>query len=220
MPDARFRPQAVCFDLDGTIVDSEREIMTIMAVELARRGRPLSDEEQAFVIGHGWSEIYAFIHARGPLPLDLPALEQVVFQARRDKIKSEGIEDLPGAAALVRRLAARLPCALVTGSSRPEAELVLDALGITACFQTLCCAGEYPRGKPAPDPYLLAAERLGVPAAACLALEDSAAGIASARAAGMFCVAVAAGNFARQDQAAANLLLATMEEVDAWLSGI
>lgn len=214
-----FHPRAVLFDLDGTLVDSEREIMEILTAELAARGRPLSEQERHFVIGHGWSEIYEFLRAHGPLPLSQQELEEVVYLVRQDRIERNGARELPGAAATVRRISQRLPCALVTGSSRAEAEMVLRALGIAGCFRALCCAGEYARGKPAPDPYLLAAQRLGVQPERCLAIEDAAAGIAAARAAGMYCIAVRAGNFAGQDQSGAHLQVATLEEVDALLDG-
>ena len=79
-------------------------------------------------------------------------------------------------------------------------------------------AEDYARGKPAPDPYLEGARRLGLSPPSCIAVEDSRAGIASARAAGMRVVAVKAGNFANQDQSAADVILETLESLDAALA--
>lgn len=207
-------PRAVLFDLDGTLVDSEREVAGIMDEVLRARGRPLTQAERDFVIGHAWGEIYQNLLAGAPVPMDLPALEEAVLEARMARARQGGVAALPGAAAAVRRASAKVPCALVTGSSRQEALMVLDAMDLRPCFQVLCCAGDYPRGKPAPDPFLLGARLLGQDPARCLAVEDSTAGILAARAAGIFCIGVRAGNFSGQDQSAADLLLESLLQFD------
>ena len=216
-PSLPFKPRAVLFDLDGTLVDSERDVAVALDEVLRRRGRVLTEAEKGYIIGHGWGEIHAFLVSNGGVPLSLAELEDEVFEVRLERVGQGGVTVLPGAVELVRRVSAKVPCALVTGSSRKEADLMLDALKLRGAFHSLVCAGEYPRGKPAPDPYLTAAQALSVSAASCLVLEDSTAGIASARAAGMFCIALRAGNFALQDQSAANLVLESMVEVDGLL---
>ncbi len=211
------RPRALLFDLDGTLVNSEPDVADALDVVLRRLGRPLSDAERHFIIGHGWADIYAHLLDHGGVGLSLPDLEEAVYQVRVQRVGQCGVTILPGAVALVRKAVSRLPCALVTGSSHKETELMLGALSLRGAFRALLCAGDYPRGKPAPDPYLLAASALGVDPGHCLVLEDSTAGIASARAAGMFCIALSAGNFAGQDQSAADIVLDSMDEVDALL---
>jgi sugar-phosphatase len=91
---------------------------------------------------------------------------------------------------------------------------VLRRLGVEALAPGFVGAEDVPRGKPAPDGFLLGAARLGVPPEGCVVLEDSSAGIAAALAAGMTVVGVEAGNFAGQDQGGADLVVASLAEVD------
>lgn len=201
---------AVCFDLDGTLVDSEGEAADAIELALAPHGRSLTTEERDFVVGHGFGEIYAHIARNGGVPLSCAEFEDAVFAARVALFRRNGAGELPGAREIVRWTAARLPCALVTGSTRREAELMLAALELHACFRTTVCAGEYAHGKPSPEPYLRAAELLKIDPRDCLAVEDSTAGIAAAHAAGMRCAAVRAGNRYAQDQSAADLGVDTL----------
>jgi HAD superfamily hydrolase (TIGR01509 family) len=204
---------ALCFDLDGTLVDSEGEAADAIALALAPHGRPLSADERDFVVGHGFGEIYQYIDRNGRLPLSEAQLEDAVYRARVELFQHHGASELPGARQIVRWAAERFPLALVTGSTRREAELMLSALDLHSCFQVTLCAGEYPAGKPSPEPYLRAASALGVAADRCLAIEDSVAGIAAAAAAGMICVAVRAGNRYAQDQSAADLIVDSLHDL-------
>jgi HAD superfamily hydrolase (TIGR01509 family) len=205
---------AVLFDLDGTLADTERQNAEAVARALERAGRPMTDEERLFVIGHGWREIYDHLHAHGGVALSFEELVQRATAEREALVVEHGLDVLPGAVALVRRVAARWPAALVSGSSRAEIAFCLRALGLDGCFPWFIGAEDTPRGKPNPDGYLMAAARLGVPPAGCVVLEDSAAGIAAAKAAGMRCIAVRAGNFAGQRQDHADRVVGTLEEVD------
>jgi beta-phosphoglucomutase-like phosphatase (HAD superfamily) len=204
---------AVCFDLDGTLVDSEGEAADAIALALQPLGRPLSPAERDFVVGHGFGEIYRFIRDNGGLPWDARQFEAEVYAARVTLFERHGPCELPSARQAVRWVSACKPCALVTGSTRPEAELMLRALSLTDCFTRTVCAGEYQHGKPDPEPYLRAAAALAVDPMHCLAIEDSAAGIAAARAAGMRCIAVRAGNRYGQDQSEADRILDTLSDV-------
>ena len=202
--------QAVCFDLDGTLVDSEGDCADGIERALLHTGRTLSGSERDFVVGHGAGEILAMLRRNGGVTWTDREFEEAVFAARKELLAERGVTILPGAREIVRLLAARVPLALVTGSTRSEAELMLQALDLGACFRATFCAGEYPRGKPAPDAYLQAAQALSMDPAGCLAIEDSTPGIAAARAAGMCVVAVRAGNRYGQDQSAAHHLLDTL----------
>jgi HAD superfamily hydrolase (TIGR01509 family) len=209
---------ALCFDLDGTLVDSEGEAADAFALALAPFGRELYPEERAFVVGHAFMEIYDYVHGHGGLPLSPAQLEEAVYHARLQLFADHGAAELPGARTIVRWAAQRYPLALVTGSTRREAELMLVALELSDCFAVTLCAGEYSAGKPSPAPYLSAAAALAVAPARCLAIEDSTAGIAAARAAGMSCVAVRAGNRFGQDQSGAELHIGSLHELPALLS--
>jgi HAD superfamily hydrolase (TIGR01509 family) len=136
-------------------------------------------------------------------------------------VDAEGLTILPGAVDTVRRLTARYPSTVVSGSSRAEVEAVLQALAVRDCFEWFVGAEDTARGKPFPDGYLLASARLGVAPAECLVLEDSTAGIRAARAAGMRVVAVRAGNFARQPQDEADRVVETLSDVtDALMAAL
>lgn len=204
---------AICFDLDGTLVDSESEAADSIALALEPLGRPLHLDERAFVVGHGFGEIYKYIYNKGDLPLTLEQFEDIVFEARVELFRRHGATILPGAPEIVRATAARFPLALVTGSTRREAELMLQAMAVTDCFKITMCAGEYPVGKPSPEPYLRATAALGLPPSRCLAIEDSTPGIASALGAGMPCVAIRAGNRYGQDQSKAHLILDSLHDL-------
>lgn len=212
------QPNALFFDLDGTLVNSRADFQQALGHVLAQKHRPLTEEEYLFSIGHAWEEIYAFLQQRAPVPLSLSALEEQTYQMRLQNIQQHGPAVLPGVPQVVQRLSQQVPCALVTGSSRKEAEMLVGAMGLTASFRFLLCSGEVPRGKPAPDPYVQAAARLQVAPQACVVLEDSTVGIASARAANMFCIGLRAGNFSNQDQSAASLVLDTLLDVEAWFA--
>jgi HAD superfamily hydrolase (TIGR01509 family) len=213
--------RAVLFDLDGTLADTERQNAEAVARVLERCGRPLSDEERQFVIGHGWHEIYHQLVMHGGITL---GYEQLMHKAAVERVRiveEDGLEVLPGAVDTVRRLTSRYASAVVSGSSRDEVEAVLRALGVLDCFPWFLGAEDTARGKPFPDGYLLAATRLGVEPSACLVVEDSAAGITAARTAGMRVIGVRAGNFARQPQDRADVVVDTLLDVtDALLASL
>jgi HAD superfamily hydrolase (TIGR01509 family) len=206
--------RAVLFDLDGTLADTERQNAESVARALAARGRPLSEEERHFVIGHGWNEIYHHLVGNGGITLGFQELVEAAAHEREKLVGEEGLDVLPGAVETVRRLSARYLSTVVSGSSRGEVEMCLRALGVRDCFPWFIGAEDTSRGKPSPDGYLLAASRFAVAAGDCLVVEDSTAGIRAARAAGMRCVAVRAGNFARQPQDEADVVVDTLHALD------
>ena len=132
---------------------------------------------------------------------------RVAFPARREKARE-----------VVARFA-DVPVALVTGSSRVEADQMLRALGLEGAFRCTVTAEDVPRSKPAPDGYLMAIRTLGVEPGECVVVEDSAAGIAAGRAAGCAVIAVRAGNFHGQDQSGAHRVIETLEELTPSLAG-
>jgi HAD superfamily hydrolase (TIGR01509 family) len=196
--------RAFLFDLDGTLVDTERENAESIVRALAGLGRAVSAEERAFVVGHGWREIYAHLAERG-VPLSFEELKERAAAEKERLCEGDALRVLPGAVEFVRRAAARGPCAVVSGSSRREIAWAIGRLGLERAFALYVGAEDVARGKPAPDGFLAAARALVIPPADCTVFEDSAHGIAAARAAGMRCVALGAGNFQGQDQSAADL---------------
>jgi len=212
----RLSPKALFFDLDGTLIESVSGFHDALKETLQPYGFTLTAQDHQFLVGRGWDEMYSYLSQKARLPVSLTALAQEVDEVRHHQIKTRGSKELTGASSFVKKLSQKFPCALVTGSGRRQAELILQQLGIDSHFQFLICAGETDRCKPAPDPYLLAAQKMALDPKHCLAFEDSLVGIESARSAGMYCVAVRAGNFANQDQSGADLIIETLEEIESW----
>ncbi len=205
--------KALLFDLDGTLVDSERESAEAMARALAAgQGVTVDQSDRDFVIGRSWVAIYQRIAERYAIGWSRDELIAATAAAREGVFAELGITILPGAREAVHRFGGR-GRALVTGSSRVEARQALVALGLDGVFAPVIAAEDVPRSKPAPDGYLAALATLGVAPEDAVVIEDSAAGIAAGRAAGCTVIAVRAGNFAGQDQSAAHHVLDTLDEL-------
>ncbi|ARP73947.1 hydrolase [Streptomyces pluripotens] len=183
-PHTRLPLQAVLFDMDGTLVDTER--LWWEAVEQVA-GRPLTEADQPDVLGRPVEYTAVWLSAATGRPeADLAAELHREFTER---VRTQ-IVPRPGALDLLAELAAcGVPTALVTASPRAVADVVLDALG-AGRFAASVTADDTARTKPAPDPYLAACRALGVDPAACVAVEDTETGVASAEAAGCAVLAV------------------------------
>jgi HAD superfamily hydrolase (TIGR01509 family) len=205
-------PDAVLFDLDGTLVDSERENVESVVLAARRWGAELTTEERAFVIGHSWNEIHARIVGNHRLDLSMAALIEAAVEEKR-ALLAAGYRALSGAVAAVRRLGRRSRLAVVSGASHGEVVDALESLGIVDAFAFVMGAEDYPRGKPAPDPYALAMQRLGAAPARTVVVEDATPGILSALAAGARVVGVREGNFSGYDLSAAHVVVDTLDEV-------
>ncbi|WP_405838064.1 HAD-IA family hydrolase [Streptomyces sp. NBC_01518] len=183
-PHTQLPLQAVLFDMDGTLVDTER--LWCEAVEQVA-GRTLTDADQPEVLGRPVEHTADWLaRTTGASAADLAAALHREFAAR----VRTGIVPRPGALALLDALARDgVPTALVTASPRAVADTVLDALGASR-FAVSVTADDTGRTKPAPDPYLAACRALGVEPAACVAVEDTQTGVSSAEAAGCAVLAV------------------------------
>lgn len=200
-------PRAFLFDLDGSLVDSERENADSIEVVLGEVGRKMTAEERDFVVGHGWREIYEKLRAAGGVPWSFEELKERAAIAKERICEEHGLAQIPGAVEYVRRAAARTRCAVVSGSSRREIAFCIQLMGLEAELPWFIGAEDVQRGKPSPEGYLMAAARMELSPSECLVFEDSAAGIAAARAAGMRCVALSAANILNVDQSGADLVV-------------
>lgn len=203
--------RGILFDLDGTLVDSERESGEAMARALREHGIAVDQEDRDYIVGRSWMAIYDRLASKYP-QLTWTRAEVIARTAmkREEVIAEHGITILPGARTVLR-WTLPFPRALVTGSSRVEVLQVLPLIGEEAHFPVIIAAEDVKRSKPAPDGYLQAIRQLGVPARECIVIEDSVAGIAAARAAGCIVVAVRAGNFGGWDQSGADRVIETLE---------
>jgi beta-phosphoglucomutase-like phosphatase (HAD superfamily) len=180
--------RALMFDFNGTLSHDESLLLAIYQRLFARHGRPLS-EEQYFSRLAGLSE-EAIVG--GWLGVDGPLLESLVAE----RIGTYAAEAADGTTVTeplreaVRYAAARVPVAIVSGAYRAEIDPVVEAAGIAGELTAIVAAEDVEHGKPHPEGYLLAVERLGVDPAEAVAFEDTEAGVAAAKAAGVRCLAV------------------------------
>jgi HAD superfamily hydrolase (TIGR01509 family) len=205
---------AVVFDLDGVILDSE-QVWDDVREELAReRGGTWSDQAQRDMMGMSSPEWSRYMHdvVRVPDPPDEINREVV----RRMLERYTGCLPLiDGAVEAVRRIAERWPLGLASSSNRQIIDRALEVSGLAPLFRVTVSSEEVARGKPAPDVYLEAATRLAVEARRCAAIEDSANGIRSARAAGMRVVAIPNRHYPPDEALAlADRTLDSIEQLD------
>jgi beta-phosphoglucomutase-like phosphatase (HAD superfamily) len=177
--------EAVLFDLDGVIVDSEPWWHAVRADWAAARGLTWTEADTRACMGrnsHDWAVI---MNER--LGVDLPAeeIERAIVDALVEKYAREPAPRVPGALEAVGRIAAAYPAAIASSSHPAVIQATLQAVGLVGHFRAVVSADDVGSGKPAPDVYLEAARRLGVPAARCLVVEDSLNGVLAGHAAGM-----------------------------------
>jgi HAD superfamily hydrolase (TIGR01509 family) len=180
---------AVIFDLDGVLLDTE-ELWNEVREGLAReRGGRWSDRAQADMMGMSSTEWSRYMHDVVGLAEPPEEISREVVHRMLDRY-AEQLPLIDGAIEAVERVAARWPLGLASSSNRELIDRALEVSGLARYFRATVSSEEVERGKPAPDVYLEAAQRLSVEPARCAAVEDSASGIRSAHAAGMRVVAI------------------------------
>ena len=206
--------RAFLFDMDGTLIDTEPLWVEAVVTVLAELGFPLPlPEANRLVYGRSWHDIYREIAARWPgFPLPIQAMQErltPLFLSLRDQRDIR----IHSSIALLRKLAAAHPVALVSGSPRPDVDSGIQLMEIGPLIRFSLASDDYSPGKPDPTCYLQAATRLGLPPAACVVFEDSAAGVRAAKAAGARCVALARPGAAHpQDLSPADEILADLAD--------
>lgn len=203
------------FDLDGTLVDSERETAEAMARALSRLHQiEIEQYDRDYIIGKSWIAIYDSLKQRYP-QLTWSRAEMIEKTAAlRDEVIDElGVTILPGVLDTLKWTRAAHKRALVTGSSRAEVKQILPRLGEHAVFDTIVAAEDVTRSKPSPDGYLAALETLKLQPRETLVIEDSVAGISAGLEAGCIVLAVRAGNFGGWKQDHAHQVIGSLEEL-------
>jgi HAD superfamily hydrolase (TIGR01509 family) len=205
---------AVVFDLDGVIVDSEQVWDEVREQYTRESGGTYTDTATRDMMGMSsleWSRYMAEqLHVPGT-----PEEINAAVVARMLERYGEQPPLVPGAVDAVRRIGARWPLAIASSSNPELIEVVLRVSGLESLFRVQVSSQEVSRGKPAPDVYLEAARRLGVDATRCAAIEDSQNGIRSAKAAGMRVVAVPNPHFPPDAEATAqaDVVLGSIEQL-------
>jgi HAD superfamily hydrolase (TIGR01509 family) len=180
---------AIIFDLDGLLVDSEPCWDRVRQQLAAEYGQSWTEVDQRAVMGVSTATWADYLITRLGLDLTQQAvIERVV--GKMLALYQEHIPFLPGAVPAVQLAAKHYPTALASGSERSLIEVVVQDPAMQGKFQAVVCTDDLPRGKPAPDVYLEAARRLNVSPEVCVCVEDSANGILAGKAAGMKVIAV------------------------------
>jgi HAD superfamily hydrolase (TIGR01509 family) len=206
--------EAVVFDLDGLLIQTE-ELWHEVREGLAREsGGRYDAEAQRAMMGMSSPEWSRYMHEHVGLPAQPDEIAAEVI-ARMEERYRERLPLIDGAVEAVERIAAHWPLGLASSSNRPLIDLVLELSGLQRLFRATVSSEEVARGKPAPDVYLEACRRLGAPPVRAAAIEDSHAGIESAKAAGMWVVAIPNASFPPGDEAIAqaDVVLGSLAEL-------
>jgi HAD superfamily hydrolase (TIGR01509 family) len=182
--------KAVVFDMDGLLVDTEVVYCEALTVQAAAMGFDLPHDVLMRMIGSAWAGSATILKQHFGEAFDTDALRDGSI-VRFYEIAEGGVALKTGVREILDVLAnAGIPLAIATSSRRSEVEHHMGGHGLLTGFQAVVASGDYARAKPHPDPYLRAAEALGVDPAHCLALEDSHNGVRAASSAGMMTIMV------------------------------
>jgi HAD superfamily hydrolase (TIGR01509 family) len=206
--------EAVVFDLDGVLIDSEHvwdEARQNLAEERGGRWTENASRDMMGMSSPEWSR-----YMRDDIGIDEEPDEISAEVVRRlERIYRRELPLIEGAHQAVERLATRWPLGVASSSNRELIDLVLELSGLARFFAATVSSEEVPRGKPAPDVYQEAARRLGVAPERCVAVEDSENGILSAKGAGMRVLAIPNPQYPPHDEAlaAADDVLGSLAEL-------
>jgi HAD superfamily hydrolase (TIGR01509 family) len=207
--------EAVVFDMDGVILQSEEVWDEVRERYVRERGGRYDAEVQRALMGMSSTEWSRYLHEHAGVADEPEAINEEVVRRMLETYRGR-LPLIDGAVDAVRRIGERWPLALASSSNRPLIDAVLEVAGLSRWFRATVSSEEVARGKPAPDVYLEAARRLGVEPTACAAVEDSHGGIRSAKAAGMRVVAIPNPSYPPDDDALslADVVLPTIRELD------
>ncbi len=212
---------AIIFDMDGVLIDSEHIWERVRRDYVPRHGGTYSDNITGDVMGMSapeWSEyLRTFAGVDGTAQQINDDVVGLVAASYRTQLPL-----FPGTTSVIRRLAERVPLAVASSSNRTLIDLVLRLANLEDAFVATVSSEEVGRGKPAPDVYLRAAEKLGFPATSCGAVEDSSNGIRAAHAAGCYVVALPHPQFPPSPDALAlaNVTLGGIGQISAATFGL
>jgi HAD superfamily hydrolase (TIGR01509 family) len=179
------QPAAIVFDCDGLLLDTEGSWSVGQVVLFASHGREFGPEHKQALVGRSMPEAGPIYERFLGLPGRGTALTGELVALVAEELRRAGCTPMPGAVELLDMLRGRVPLAVASNAPRPVFEAAIAAAGVRNRFSVAVCADDVAQPKPAPDIYLEACRRLGAGPAASGAIEDTATGLAAARAAGM-----------------------------------
>jgi len=206
--------EAIVFDMDGVLADSEPVYFAAMRAVLAPLGHEVTDGHQRAIMGHSIEATWAYL--RETFSLEGP-LDGLVEAYDRELVQQLAriTNPLPGVRELVAALRERnVPIAVASSSLPAWIEALLGGIGLAETFDALVSATMVAHPKPAPDIYVEAARRLGKAPERCIAIEDTPTGLTSAKAAGMLTVQVRSSSTAWPPQTEAAIVLESLREFD------
>ncbi|HBJ88268.1 MAG TPA: HAD family phosphatase [Verrucomicrobiales bacterium] len=183
IPDYPF--QAYIFDCDGTLVDSMPLHYIAWVEALEQHNAPFEFTEEVFYAHAGIKEqdVVNILNAQHGTNIDPVSVDELKMEIFRRRIPE--VQPVRPVAEFAKSLAGRFPMAVASGSEEPTVRGCLEATGLIHLFETIITPKLVKHGKPAPDMFLLAAERMGIAPSECLVLEDGNSGLEAAKAAGM-----------------------------------
>jgi HAD superfamily hydrolase (TIGR01509 family) len=206
--------EAVVFDLDGLLLDSETIWEEVRRQFVAENGGQWHADTQSKLMGMSTKEWAAYLHEDLRVEMPPESIVTAVVGEMEDSYERR-LPLIDGAPAAVKLLAARWPLGIASSSPRRLVDFVLECAHLSESFTVTVSSDEVDRGKPAPDVYIEAARRLGVPPNRCAAVEDSGNGLRSAAAARMRVVAIPNRHYAPSTDAVtlASIVLANLHEL-------
>ena len=182
-------PAAIIFDMDGTLVATTEADFLAWQRIFADAGRQLSFEDYFPLLGKKSHDVvYHVLHLEGESAENALNAKMRYFE---EIVSEKGISLMPNAEILLKKLKSLgIPLALATSSRKLKMELVLEEVGLLEYFDVLVSGEDVKKGKPSPDIFLLAAEKLNVEPGHCIVVEDAVSGVKAAKDAGMKCIAV------------------------------
>ena len=211
-------PRAVVFDCDGLLIDSEVRWAVAERRVVEQHGGVWTEELREKLVGGSGDNTARTIAAAVGLPeTAVPVILVDVYASYLAVLEELGVEPMAGAQSVVSAVARRLPIAVASNTREQTVRATLAASGLPAVFEHVLTPDQGHRPKPAPDVYLAACEALGVAPAEAVAFEDSPPGVASARAAGMFVIAVPSDGIHDLE---ADLVLGSLLDLDPAVLGL
>jgi HAD superfamily hydrolase (TIGR01509 family) len=212
--------QAVIFDLDGTLIDTEPTAARAIRECFDGWGLQVAPEDAAFITGRTWENAFRYLFQKYEVPVPAQQASHAMVSRYRELIQAE-LCTVPGGVDAINSLAGHFPLALVSGSYRAEILWALEKLGVKQHFKVILGAEDYPRSKPAPDGYLKALDMMGIAPQHALIFEDSEAGVSSGKAAGAKVIAITGTNHFKQNLGLADHSLPDLTIVTAdWVKKI